>query len=173
MSRRFVASVLPLLAVLGGTAPAQAEPPTGEDRLVVSVSRSGNPEHDGTWELTCHPAGGSHPWPQLACDHLDEVTVWGEDPFAPVPDDALCTEQYGGPAVGRIRGTWAGRAVDARFSRTNGCEIGRWDAMGAVLMPAEGVGAFHGMPVVYRDAGPHGPMPAIPLSLHAEPGLAP
>ena len=33
---------------------------------------------------------------------------------------------------GRVRG----RAVDARFSRSNGCEIERWDKVAALLKAA-------------------------------------
>jgi hypothetical protein len=44
-----------------------------------------------------------------------------------VPADVACTEIYGGPATARVRGTLQGKPVDARFSRTNGCEIARWE----------------------------------------------
>ena len=50
-----------------------------------------------------------------------------EHPFAPVPRGAACTLIYGGPQVALVRGTYGGRRVWARFNRSNGCEIARWN----------------------------------------------
>ncbi|MFF8278484.1 SSI family serine proteinase inhibitor [Streptomyces lateritius] len=130
-------------AVLCGTATA-APPVPGDrtdrgDRLTVVVSESGDPARDGTYELYCHPADGDHPEARAACERLDALTVWGgPGPFAPVPEDALCTMQHGGPAVAHVEGTWAGRPVNADFARENGCEIGRWDALVPFLPAADG-----------------------------------
>ncbi|MBT2441738.1 hypothetical protein J7E93_16780 [Streptomyces sp. ISL-36] len=108
------------------------------DRLRVTVVGSGTFGRDGTYELYCHPAGGDHPDAAAACDKLDALTVWGSPgPFPPVPSDDLCTLQYGGPAVAYVEGTWAGRPVNADFTRTDGCEISRWDAL-VPLLPAAG-----------------------------------
>jgi hypothetical protein len=51
----------------------------------------------------------------------------------PVPANVACTEIYGGPATARVRGTLNGESVDARLSRTNGCEIARWGRNAALL----------------------------------------
>lgn len=101
------------------------------DRLTVKVTEAGN-GHDGTFELECHPSGGTHPKAQEACEKLDEGR-WGSDTFAPTPEDSICTMQYGGPATARITGTWNGRPVDATYNRSNGCEISRWDKLVPVL----------------------------------------
>ena len=114
---------------------AEAMLPPTRDHLTVTVEGSGYPARDGRFELLCHPAGGDHPQARKACEQLDEVTVWGEDPFAPVPDGALCTTMYGGPATAHVEGTWAGRPVNAHFSRATGCETARWDAL-VPLLPA-------------------------------------
>jgi hypothetical protein len=185
MPHRFAAVALPLLAVLATAVPAQAGTPDG-DRLTLTVARSGSAGGDGTWELTCHPAGGSHPEARLACDRLDEVTAWGRDPFAPVPPDTMCTMQYGGPATARITGTWAGRPVDAVYSRTDGCEISRWDAMVPLLPRTAGarqahtepgrapLGPLSGMPAASRDAGPaYTPTTGTEPAASAVPGVAP
>jgi hypothetical protein len=102
------------------------------DRLTVTVRDAGG-RADGTFELRCHPQGGSHPDAREACGRLDRRATWGKDPFAPVGSGSVCTMQYGGPATAHVTGTWAGRSVDARFDRGNGCEIARWDALVPVL----------------------------------------
>lgn len=47
--------------------------------------------------------------------------------FEPVPDDTVCTSQYGGPETASVQGTLRGKPVDATFSREQGCEINRWE----------------------------------------------
>lgn len=110
------------------------------DRLTVTTSETGNPQADGTYELTCGsaggPAGGSHPEAQAACERLSEFATDQRDPFSPVGEDTMCTMQHGGPATARITGTWRGQTVDATFDRTNGCEIRRWETLEPVLPTA-------------------------------------
>lgn len=104
------------------------------DHLTVTVRDAGRGA-DGKYVLDCHPGAGSHPEVSGACDVVDRNTRWGKDAFARVPEGTVCTMQYGGPATARVTGTWAGRPVDARFDRGNGCEIGRWDRL-VPLLPA-------------------------------------
>ncbi|MEU5899889.1 MULTISPECIES: SSI family serine proteinase inhibitor [Streptomyces] len=125
-----VAALSALPATAQATADAPLSPPT--DHLTVTVTGSGG-AGDGTYELNCHPTGGTHPDAAKACERLREVTVWGTDPFAPVPKDSMCTMQYGGPATAHVTGTWQGRPVDATYDRSNGCEISRWDGLVPVL----------------------------------------
>ncbi|MEW2396606.1 SSI family serine proteinase inhibitor [Streptomyces sp. NPDC046862] len=113
-------------------APAPEPPPASGDRLTVTVEGTGR-DTDGTVGLECHPEGGSHPDARAACGKLERGTSWGRDPFAPVAPGTMCTMQYGGPATAHVTGTWAGRPVDARFDRRNGCEIARWDALVPLL----------------------------------------
>ncbi|MFF1919017.1 SSI family serine proteinase inhibitor [Streptomyces sp. NPDC058221] len=105
----------------------------GGTHLTVVVSGSGDPAADGRYELECEPAGGSHPVAQQACDRLAQLPRESADPFAPVPRDAMCTQQFGGPATARVTGSWQGRSIDAAFDRTNGCEIARWNGLRPVL----------------------------------------
>ncbi|MFC0601820.1 SSI family serine proteinase inhibitor [Streptomyces palmae] len=107
--------------------------PESEDQLVLTVTGTGDLTEDGTYTLDCHPTGGTHRAAQAACDRLDEATRWGRSPFAPVPAGATCAMMYGGPATARLVGTWAGRPVDARFSRSDGCEIARWNQLVPLL----------------------------------------
>ncbi|WP_374999793.1 SSI family serine proteinase inhibitor [Aeromicrobium sp. CTD01-1L150] len=80
-----------------------------------------------TMTLTCDPVGGDHPRARAACDALATA---GPDVFEPVPVDQACTMIYGGPQQATIVGTLDGEDVDASFSRENGCEMARWDALG-------------------------------------------
>jgi hypothetical protein len=75
------------------------------------------------WKLHCDLAGGTLPRPEKACEQLFDLA----DPFTPTPGDAVCTEVYGGPAVAEVEGLYRGETVDAKFTRTDGCEIARWD----------------------------------------------
>ncbi|MFE5295337.1 SSI family serine proteinase inhibitor [Streptomyces sp. NPDC056632] len=104
------------------------------DSLTVSIERTGHTEADGTFELKCDGTpGGTHPAAENACKRLGQLAKDGGDPFAPVPADQMCTQQYGGPATARITGRWQGRSIDAGFSRANGCEIDRWENLRPVL----------------------------------------
>jgi len=84
------------------------------------------------WRLHCDLAGGTHPAPEKACEQLFDLA----GAFAPIPRDAVCTETHGGPAVAEIEGLYRGETVDATFTRTDGCEIARWDRH-AFLFPVE------------------------------------
>ncbi|MEU4892303.1 SSI family serine proteinase inhibitor [Streptomyces sp. NPDC044780] len=123
------------LAPAGATPLPLPLPFDGEssDRLVITVSETGEPDDAATYVLACHPTGGTHPRARAACAQLDSETEWGRDPFAPVPPGAMCTGQYGGSATARVTGHWAGRHVNAWFNRTNGCEIARWNRFSIVL----------------------------------------
>ncbi|MDT0309267.1 SSI family serine proteinase inhibitor [Streptomyces sp. DSM 44917] len=122
------------LTLVGGTAGAAgaagptADPAAAEDvnELVITVAGTGG-SADGTFRLSCAPAGaeGEHPDPAAACGAVEEA----EAPFEPVSEGTLCTYVYGGAATARVTGTWAGEEVRAEFSRENGCEIERWDAL--------------------------------------------
>lgn len=76
-------------------------------------------------------AGTTLPHPDAA---LAAVERFGEDIFFPKPGPPrLCTQQYGGPQVALVTGTFHGRRVHSTFTRTDGCEIARWKAMGPLL----------------------------------------
>jgi hypothetical protein len=128
-------SPLPLFLVALAPAPASAHEPGG-DHLTVTVKDAGGGA-DGTFEVDCHPARGTHPDAPGACAALDRNTRWGRETFAPVPEGSVCTMLYGGPATAHVTGTWAGRPVDARFDRSDGCGTARWDRF-VPLLPKVG-----------------------------------
>ncbi|GGX11534.1 hypothetical protein GCM10010297_36070 [Streptomyces malachitofuscus] len=135
MSRFTVAAAATLITLTPPSTAHAQEPPAHGDRLTVIVRGAGG-GMDGTYEVRCRPGGGSHPDPAGACAAVERNTRWGKDPFAPVPRDAVCTLQYGGPATARVTGTWAGRPVDATYDRTNGCAVARWDRLVPLLPEA-------------------------------------
>ncbi|MSO46689.1 MAG: hypothetical protein EXQ67_01175 [Thermoleophilia bacterium] len=82
------------------------------------------------FNLSCDPTVGNVVDPVAACAALKGLERAALDP---TPLSAMCTELYGGPAEATIVGTVDGDLVRARLSRVNGCEIGRWQALSALL----------------------------------------
>lgn len=75
--------------------------------------------------------GSTLPDPDAALAALER---YGQDIFFPLPGPPkLCTQQYGGPQVALVTGTFRGREVNAKFQRTDGCEIARWKALAPLL----------------------------------------
>lgn len=65
---------------------------------------------------------------------LTAVERFGEEAFFPPRRaDMMCTQQYGGPQVAVVTGTFHGRPVHRRFSLTDGCEIARWRSLAPLL----------------------------------------
>ncbi|OEU96003.1 hypothetical protein AN216_23075 [Streptomyces oceani] len=137
-----VATLATTLALVGVTtgptagASEQQKRPAGQqertDRLSLTVQDSTDRARNGTVTLSCNPSGGDHPKADKACAALAkaaEEAPDGEGPFAPVPEGSNCTMVYGGPVRAQVTGNWHGKPVDAEFSRSNGCEISRWDAL--------------------------------------------
>lgn len=84
--------------------------------LTISLFPQGTDGPKRLWSVRC-PA---HP----DCARLARV---GRSAFAPVPSGTACTQIYGGPQVAIVSGVLDGRRLWARFRRTDGCEIGRWN----------------------------------------------
>jgi hypothetical protein len=120
------------LAAACGTTEADDDPGArpGTNLTIIFTQAADAPER--RLELACDPPRGSHPHPAAACALVRRL---GADAFAPIPPDTACTEIYGGPEVAHVRGTVEGVEVNANFSRTNGCEIERWERL-RPLLPA-------------------------------------
>jgi hypothetical protein len=121
-----------LLAILAGCGGYEGGKTPGT-QTVLNITAWPNGKDAGRkrqWKLYCELSGGTLPAPERACERLETFN----DPFAPVPSMTACTEQYGGPAVAEVEGLYHGETVNARFSRTDGCEIARWDSH-AFLFP--------------------------------------
>ena len=142
--------VLAVLAMLAGCGsgdsggPAEATDTVTELQILVWQSRTrpsalgrvlgerrfgrGKPK---TYQLKCDPPGGTLPDPEEACKKLDEL----DQPFVETPDDAMCTEQFGGEQIAAVSGVYRDETVNTRFSREDGCEIARWDEHAFLLEP--------------------------------------
>jgi hypothetical protein len=108
-----------LFAACGG----DGEPTRAATDLRIAAWPEGKSGMKQEWTLRCGPAGGSLPDAEQACERLAAL----DDRFQPPPRDAVCTEIYGGPAVAEVTGSYEGTPVDATFTRTDGCQIARWD----------------------------------------------
>ena len=100
---------------------------SGEDGLPVQEGFE-----EGTWTLTCAPAGGDHPDPEAACAAIDEI---GTEPFTMDTSDMACTMQIGGPEEARVTGHIEDTEIDTEFNKRNGCEIERFGDVEAVIAP--------------------------------------
>jgi hypothetical protein len=100
-----------------------------ENDLVIDLD-PGDGSGPYSWTLVCAGvAEGTHPDAEAACTHLQGL----DEPFAPIPPDAACTEQYGGPETAHVTGVWGGRTVDLQLARNNGCTISQWESLGPLL----------------------------------------
>lgn len=92
----------------------------------------------GTWTLQCNgadPAGTSDaPDPAAACAVLAGS---GASLFAAPDPNLMCTQNIIGMQRAKVTGTVNGESVDRTFSLRDGCEIGRWENLTALLGPAE------------------------------------
>jgi hypothetical protein len=94
----------------------------GETSLRVGLDADGpGGEPARSRRLSC----GSEEATAPACEAVESLS-----PFATAQrdPDAACTEIYGGPDVASVSGTLEGQALDLRLTRTDGCEISRFDA---------------------------------------------
>ena len=88
------------------------------------------------YTLRCAPVGGTLLHRASACARLAAL----KSPFAPTPRGTACTEIYGGPQEAFVTGRFRGHPVRAHFSRTDGCEIGRWNRV-SFLFPGAAASA--------------------------------
>jgi hypothetical protein len=49
------------------------------------------------------------------------------------PANQKCPAQTGGPAVATVTGTFRGTTISAAYSQSDGCKIGQWNALAALL----------------------------------------
>lgn len=119
---RFACLLVTTAVLVAGCGDEAEQPVADAADLTVTVRPDGPDGPAETRRIQCAELGQGAA--SSDCRRLASVTA---KELAPVPRLTACTEIYGGPARARVRGTLRGRPVDARFDRTNGCEIERWD----------------------------------------------
>jgi hypothetical protein len=122
------ALLLPACGAEGGGAEAAPPPPPAVE-LRVEFFPKGPGAGGESATLTCDPVGGTHPRPEEACAAI----AAHPEALDPVPQEAVCTQIYGGDETASVTGVVRGQQVDASFDRTNGCEIERWEALAPLL----------------------------------------
>ncbi len=105
--------------------------------LSIIVSPKGDSGAQHRYRLWCRGPGGETSSgiarPITARRACQRVVNLGPKAFQPVPRNVACTEVYGGPADAKVVGLIGGKSVNARFKRTDGCEIARWERLGFLL----------------------------------------
>ena len=95
-------------------------------KLTVRVDGDGSgPAKARTLELSCAEGDTSG-----ACAAASKLSAAD---LKPTPANTACTQIYGGPETASLKGTLNGEQVDAKFSRTDGCEIKRWETVTPLL----------------------------------------
>jgi hypothetical protein len=128
MRRLLLPLVMIALVGCGSDEPTQAGGPTGTlAQLTVTVDSDGakGSEQPKELKLDCKA-----PTDSQACGAAAGVSAAD---LRPTGGDTACTQIYGGPEEAAIKGEIRGESVDATFTRTDGCEISRWDNVKALL----------------------------------------
>lgn len=133
---RVVLTAAAACAVLVACGSASAGSSDGTSLRIAFWEDTQGSEPDSVWTLRCDPAAGSLARPARACARLE---AGGAKLFAPLPKNIVCTEIYGGPQRARIVGTVEGKNVWVTFTRTNGCNIDRWQRVSPWLLPPGGI----------------------------------
>jgi hypothetical protein len=124
-------ALLLLTASLAACGSDEATPSAGGDGTLASLTVTVDDDGaDGaaeprTLELQC-----AEPTDSQACGAAAGISAAD---VRETPDDTACTMQFGGPEEATITGTIRGDEIDASFSRTDGCEITRWEKVQALL----------------------------------------
>ncbi|HEX8509991.1 MAG TPA: SSI family serine proteinase inhibitor [Propionibacteriaceae bacterium] len=111
-------------------APTSAQPSAQTASVQLTIVATDAAGASVTWTLTCDPAGGTHPDPVRACQAL---ATSGTQALPAVPKDRMCTQVVSGSETATVTGTREGQAVRSQFSRINGCESSRWQALEGLL----------------------------------------
>ncbi|HEU0303213.1 MAG TPA: SSI family serine proteinase inhibitor [Gaiellaceae bacterium] len=134
MRMLLISAVLVVAAVAVGVA---ASMPSKYASLTITYwADEQEPTQFKRWTLRCSPLGGTLPTRKRACAKLSVTTAGA---FAQVPQDAICTQIYGGPDKAVVKGTLGMVRIWSSFRRRNGCEIDRWNRFSPWLLPPGGL----------------------------------
>ena len=109
----------------GSDEPTTAQP-SGHANLSITVDNDGAQGQPAKeLKLDC-----AKPSDSAACKVAAGMTAAD---FAPTPANQACTMIFAGPETATVSGTLHGTAVDAKFSRADGCEVDRWTRVEPLL----------------------------------------
>jgi hypothetical protein len=96
----------------------------------LTILYSASPTSQVAFKVSClaHSISGTHPNRKAICA---VIAKQGTRLFAPVPANTACSMIYGGPETATITGTVNGHKINSKFSRTDGCQISRWNTANA------------------------------------------
>ena len=94
----------------------------GDSSLTVTLDPDGpdGPDEERTEDVSCEDGADD--------EVCQAVAGLDAEALAPVSSDTACTEIFGGPDTASLKGIIEGEDVDADLTRSNGCEIERFDA---------------------------------------------
>ncbi len=127
---RTVLVVLTLAVAASGCGNGQVARGTGQATTVDVTYSAGGQTKKQTLDCAT-PTPNDKP----SCALLAELP---SSAFELTADDAVCTMIFGGPELATIKGTVNGRKVDAKYSRSNGCEIARWNKVEPIFAEMAG-----------------------------------
>ena len=135
---KMVAGVLIFVGVLSGSQAVLSDYAAAYQSLANSTSDLTvfyypSPGSEVTFKVSCltHSISGTHPNKKAICA---AIAKHGTHLFAPVPTGIACSEIYGGPETARISGTVRGSKINSVFSRTDGCQVARWNNASALFV---------------------------------------
>src|SRR4051812_48163282 len=115
-----------LFAACGSDEPSSPDSTAGLANLTVTLDNDGAKGAPAKQlKLSCEK-----PTDSQACKTVATITTRD---LAPTPANMACTQIFGGPETATITGTLRGSSVNARFSRSDGCELQRWKRVQPLL----------------------------------------
>ncbi|HYH61686.1 MAG TPA: hypothetical protein VD766_07455 [Solirubrobacterales bacterium] len=117
-----LAFLIPVTGCGDEDAPTSGDSLAGGDvAITVTLDPDGadGPEAEMSQEVNCDDGSAD-----AACLAVADLEA---SDFDPPSADQACTELFGGPDIATIQGEINGEEVDAELTRSNGCEIERFD----------------------------------------------
>jgi hypothetical protein len=123
---RFSVALILCAALIAGCGEddEQAATPTSEPAAVLAdLKVTYNADGEGGEDFEPVEVRCAGPEDSETCARIADVKPAA---FEPTPGNVACTQQYGGPEIVLVTGTFRGEQVNATFTRQNGCEIARF-----------------------------------------------
>ena len=127
---RLAALLLIAAAVLAGCGSDEPNPSAPGNDTLAQLAITVDDDGEGGAPARELMLDCAEPTDSQACGAVAGVSARD---LAPTPPDTACTQLFGGPETATIKGEIRGTAIDATFSRNDGCEIARWERVQDLL----------------------------------------